>query len=83
MPHLTKPQAVVLALWSDRIALTRSCGRRTVAQFLALLLQQKVTSVEQRLREWCYDAHDKRGQQRQELDVTTCFVPLLRWVVSL
>jgi len=83
MPHLTKPQVVVLALWSYGIALTRSCGRRTIALFLALLLQQKVNTVEQRLREWCYDAHDKRGQQRQELDVTTWFVPLLRWVVSL
>jgi hypothetical protein len=83
MPHLTKPQAVVLAMWSHGIALTRSCGRRTVALFLALLLKQKVGTVEQRLREWCYDADDKRGTQRQELDVTTCFVPLLRWVVSL
>jgi hypothetical protein len=35
------------------------------------------------LREWCYEAKAKRGQKRQALDVTTCFVPLLRWVVSL
>jgi hypothetical protein len=83
MPHLSKPQAYVLALWSYGIAVTRSCGRRTVGQFLALLLDQKETTVEQRLREWCYDAKDKPGQKRQELDVTTCFAPLLRWVVSL
>jgi hypothetical protein len=83
MPHLTKPQAVVLAMWSYGIALTRSCGRRTVALFLALLLRQKVGTVEQRLREWCYDAPDKRGQKRRALEVTTCFVPLLNGVVSL
>lgn len=83
MPHLSKPQATVLALWSYGIALTRSCGRRTVALFLALLLQQKVSTLEQRLREWCYDAEHKRGQQRQELEVSTCFVSLLGWVVSL
>ncbi len=83
MPHLTKPQAVVLAMWSFGIALTRSCGRRTVALFLAMLLGQKVGTVEQRLREWCYNVSDKRGQKRQALDVTTCFVPLLKWIISL
>lgn len=83
MPHLTKPQVVVLAMWSYGIALTRSCGRRTVATFLALLLGQKTGSIEQRLREWCYDAKDKRGKKRQDLNVATCFVPLLSWIVSL
>ena len=83
MPHLSKPQATVLALWSYGIALTRSCGRRTVALFLALHLTQNVGSVEHRLREWCYEAKAKRGAKRQELDVTICFVPLLRWIVSL
>lgn len=83
MPHLTMPQAVVLAMWSYGIAITQSCGRSKVTTFLALLLRQKEGTVEQRLREWCYDAGDKRGQQRQELDVTTCFVPLLRWIVTM
>ena len=83
LPQLTKPQATVLALWSYGIACTRSCGRRTVATFLALLLTQKVGTVEQRLREWCYAAADKRGTHRQTLEVTTCFVPLLRWIVRL
>jgi hypothetical protein len=55
MPHLSVPQARVLALWSYGIALTRSCGRLTVATFLALLMGQKVATVEQRLYEWCCD----------------------------
>src|SRR5438874_4630746 len=83
MPHLTKPQATVLALWSFGIACTRSCGRLTVATFLALLLHQKVATLEQRLYEWCLDAPAKAGTKRTSLDVTSCFVPLLRWIVRL
>jgi hypothetical protein len=83
MPHLSVPQARVLALWSYGIALTRSCGRLTVATFLALLLGQKVATVEQRLYEWCCAALHKAGANRQTVDVTTCFVPLLRWIVVL
>ena len=49
MPHLNQPQARVLALRSDGIAMTRSCGRLTVATFLALLLGRKVAPIEQRL----------------------------------
>jgi len=83
MPHLSVPQARVLALWSYGIALTRSCGRLTVATFLALLIGQKVATVEQRLYEWCCDTSHTAGAKRQTLDVTTCFVPLLRWIVTL
>ncbi len=83
LPHLSKPQAAVLALWSFGIAFTRCCGRGTVATFLALLLEQKVATVEQRLYEWCLDAPAKAGAKRQALDVTTCFVPLLAWIVRL
>jgi hypothetical protein len=83
MPHLSVPQARVLALWSYGIALTRSCGRLTVATFLALLMGQKVATVEQRLYEWCCDTSHKAGAKRQTLDVTTCFAPLLRWIVTL
>src|SRR4030095_11228831 len=83
MPHLSQPQARVLALWSYGIALTRSCGRLTVATFLALLLGQKVATIEQRLYEWCCDAPHKAGGQRPAVEVHTCFVPLLRWIVVL
>jgi hypothetical protein len=83
LPHLSKPHATVLALWSFGMAFTRSCGRGTVATFLALLLEQKLATVEQRLYDWCLDAPDKAGGKRQAIDVTTCFVPLLRWIVRL
>ena len=83
LPQLTTPQARLLAWWSFGIAHTRSCGRLTVATFLALVLSTKVTNFEQRLYEWCLDAHDKAGTKRQSLDVTTCFVPLLSWLLRL
>lgn len=83
LPHLTKPQATVLALWSFGIACTRSCGRGTVATFLALLLNHKLANLEQQLYEWCLDATDKAGKKRTALDVTLCFVPLLTWIVRL
>lgn len=82
-PLLTVPQARVLAWWSFGIAHTRSCGRLTVATFLAMVLTGKVTNLEQRLYEWCLAASDKAGRQRQAVDVTTCFAPLLAWIVRL
>lgn len=39
-------------------------------------------SLVQRLREWCYEAPAKRGAKRRALEVSTCFAPLLRWVLS-
>jgi hypothetical protein len=81
-PKLSKPQAVGLALWSYAIAVTRSSGLTTVASFLALLRDQSPGTLRQRLREWLYDAPDKSGRQRQEVTVSHCFAPLLRWVVS-
>jgi len=83
LPQLSKPQVTVLAMWSYAIAVTRTCGRHTVALFLGLLMRQKAGTVQQRLREWCYDEEDKQGSHRQQLQVECCFAPLLRWVVSL
>jgi hypothetical protein len=83
MPHLRVPQARVLALWSYGMALTRSCGRLTVATFLALRMGQKGATVAQWLYAWCGDTFPKAGAKRRTLDVTTCFVPLRRWMVTL
>jgi hypothetical protein len=54
-----------------------------VATFLALLLDEKVANLEQRLYEWCLDAGDKAGKKRCAIEVTSCFVPLLGWIVGL
>lgn len=83
LPELSKPQASVLALWSYGMVLAKSCGISSVTALLADLLGRSASSLRQRLREWCYDARDKKGAHRQDLDVTLCFAPLLCWVVSL
>jgi hypothetical protein len=82
LPSLSRSQATVLALWSYGMVLARSCGITSVAALLAPLLDAKESTLRQRLREWCYDAEDKRGKQRQQLEVSTCFAPLLRWVLA-
>jgi hypothetical protein len=69
-------------MWSFGMVLARSCGITSVAALLAPLLHTKESTLRQRLREWCYDAKDKRGKQRLDIDVTTCFAPLLRWVLA-
>ncbi len=69
-------------MWSFGIGMMQSTGLTTVAVFLAQLLGEKENPVRQRLREWYRDASDKKGTQRQQIDVTKCFAPLLAWVVD-
>ncbi len=83
MPQLSPAQARVLALWSYGMVLTQSCACHTIALFWGLVLGDGYHALRQRLREWCYDAADKRGLGRQEIDVTVCFAPLLAWVMRL
>jgi len=82
MPSLSKPEAVVLAMWSFGIVISQSCGVNNVSVFLAALLNVKENSMRQRLREWYKEANAKKGEKREEVDVTTCFVPLVKWVLS-
>ncbi len=82
LPHLSKPQVTALALWSFGMVLAQSCGLTSVTASISPLVQRSEDTVRQQLREWCYDAEDKRGAKRQALDVTTCFAPLLRWVLT-
>jgi len=82
LPVLTPAQARVLAAWSFGMMVTQSCGLTTVAVFLARLLGRTYAAQRQQLREWCYDAGDKRGHKRQEVEVAACFAPLLRWVLA-
>lgn len=82
LPHLSKPQAQVLALYSFGLVMVRTCGQSQVAAFLAGLSEQKENTVRQRLREFCYEASAKRGAPRQAVDVTDCFADLLSWVLA-
>lgn len=81
--HLSKPQRWGLALWSAGIALAGAAGLAQVSALLSVVLGEAELTVFQRLREWYLDQEQKSGKKRRELDVTTCFAPLLRWVVRL
>ncbi len=81
--HLSKPQVWGLVLWSAGIALAGTAGITQISALLALVLQQQEQAVFQRLREWYLDAQQKSGKKRRELEVTSCFASLLRWIVRL
>lgn len=81
LPCLSPAQARVLAWWSYGMVLTQRCACHTVAVFLGLVLGKGYHAMRQCLREWCYDAEDKCGLDRRQVEVTTCFAPLLGWVL--
>jgi len=82
MPHLSKPQAVVLGMWSFAIAMTHFCGLSTVTVFLAEILEQPENTVKERLRQWYLDGGEKKGKKRSQIDIEQSFVPLLSWLLS-
>ncbi len=81
-PKLSRPQSKVLAYWSYGMVLAKSCGISLVCASLAIQLQCHEGSLIKRLGEWCYHAEDKKGKKRRELDVSTCFGPLLQWILA-
>jgi hypothetical protein len=86
-PGLSPVFVALLALWSFGIILARNCGLDTVSLHIARLQRQRTNTVRQRLREFYQEAPAKagakRGGKRRDFDVTSCFVPLLRWLLSL
>ena len=81
-PDLSPPQRRGLAWFSFGMILAHSCSVTAVAVQLADLLGQKFDTVKQRLRDWYCEADAKAGKNRRQLDVRTCFAPLLRWVLT-
>jgi hypothetical protein len=69
------------------IVLAQRVGLLMVSVMLASLLDRTMAATRGRLRDWYLDGADKpgakHGQKRRTLDVSTCFAPLLRWVVAL
>ncbi|MGH2486816.1 MAG: transposase [Ktedonobacterales bacterium] len=82
LPHLSKPQATVLALWSYGVVAAQCCGQTSVAAALAVVLGQRQSTLRQRRREWLYAAEDKRGRPRRAVVVESCLAPLLGWVLA-
>src|SRR5881409_4489852 len=82
VPHLSKPQATVLALWSLGMVLARSCALTAVSHLLAKGMKRKEQTVRQQLRAWYDDVPRKRGAKRQARDVETRCAPWLGWGIS-
>jgi hypothetical protein len=85
--ELPAPVVFVLALYSFGMILGQVSGQTTVALFLATHLGYPYHAVRKRLREFYLPASAKSGVQqgvkRKDFDVSTCFAPLLGWVLSL
>src|SRR4051812_1371027 len=82
LPPLTPALAGALALWSVGMILARRCGLDSVTTHIGALLGQSFDAVRQRLREFYQEASAKRGANRKDFQVDTCFAPLLAWVLS-
>jgi hypothetical protein len=82
LPVLSEAQRRVLAQWCFAMEETGLCACHTLAVFLSLALGGAWHTVRQRLREWYWDAEDKQGLNRREVDVRVCFAPLARWILG-
>src|SRR3954471_6586303 len=80
-PQLSRPQATVLALYSFGMFLARRCGLNSVVTVLVPLLGVGFHTLRSRLQEFYQPTEAKSGRRRAELDVATCFAPLLAWVL--
>src|SRR5205814_7760919 len=81
-PNLSRPQATVLALYSFGMILAQRCGLNSVVAALVPLLGVGFLTLRSRLKEFSQPAAAKSGSHRPELDVTTCFAPLLAWTLK-
>ncbi|HEU5377982.1 MAG TPA: transposase [Ktedonobacteraceae bacterium] len=81
LPSVSRTQARLLAWWSYGIVLANTCGLSSVSYLLAEIFGCKENSMRQRLREWHQERTHKRGAQRREVEVSTCFAPLLSWIL--
>ena len=82
LPHLTKPQATVLALGSLGMVLARSWALTAIRAVLATWLGRTEPPVRQQWRALCSEATAKRGTARCALVVAPCCAPLLAWGVG-
>jgi hypothetical protein len=81
-PQLSRPQAMVLALYSFGAILAQRCGLNSVAAVLTPLLELGYSTIRSRLQEFYQPASAKSGNRRRQLEVSTCFAPLLDWILK-
>ena len=79
-PSLRPAQQRGLALWVYGTILAQSACQSAV--ITALLFLGTWDTIRGRLRDWLYDGHDKAAPCHTQVEVSTCFAPLLRWLLS-
>jgi hypothetical protein len=86
-PALPARTVFVLALYSFGLTLAKASGLSTVTLSLGQFLGWSYHALRKRLSEFYKEAPAKsgvkQGSKRQDFDVSACFAPLLRWVLSL
>ncbi len=82
-PHLSLPEVAGLASWSFGMVITGSSSLTRVSELIAKINGEKTNTVRKRLKEWYQESKAKKGKKRKELDISKCFVPLLKWIISL
>jgi Transposase DDE domain len=80
LPHLRPAQRRGLAWWVYGTMLAQSACQNAV--ITALLTVGAWHGWRERLRDWLYDGPDKAAPCQTQLEVTTCFAPLLRWLLA-
>ena len=81
LPNLRSSQVKGLALWVGATILARSdCQHAVLGAVQRLGLNRHHTR--QYLREWLWDGASRAAPCRIQLEIATCFAPLLRWVLA-
>lgn len=81
-PHLSKPMAACLALWSLGMIIARSCSLTAIAWAWVPILGGKFYTIRERLRDLYREGPAKAGKQRTQLELSTCWAPWLAWVIE-
>ena len=81
LPHLTQTQLTGLVLAGVRCHPAPAAPART-PWLRPSLPGADWNNLRQYLREWLYDGSDRTSPCQTELDVSLCFAPLLRWVLT-
>ncbi len=80
LPQLRSAQRRGLTLWVIGTILAQSACQNAVIS--ALHWVGRWHTVRQYLREWLYDGDERAAPCQTDFRVDTCFVPLLRWILS-
>lgn len=87
LPNLRPAQQRGLCLWVYGSIKAHSAAQSAVIAALLAVAEVRqllgsAHALRQLLREWCYEGQDRAAPCKTQLDVRTCFAPLLRWLLA-